>query len=66
VDLTAELQTVGRNLPLGSVQSQAGAGGVQMSGRVLGVVLLLIVLVVVAAWIVSRAGKGPAFRRKDI
>jgi len=65
-DLTAELQTVGRTLPLGSVQSQAGVNGVHLSGRLLGVALLILVLVVVAAWIVSRGGKGPAFRRKDI
>jgi len=65
-DLSAELQTVGRTLPLGSVQSQAGVNGVHLSGRLLGVALLILVLVVVAAWIVSRGGKGPAFRRKDI
>jgi hypothetical protein len=66
VDVSAELQTVGRTLPLGSVQSQAGVNGFHMSGRVLGVALLILVLLVVAGWIVSRSGKGPAFRRKDI
>jgi hypothetical protein len=65
-DLTADLQTVGRSLPLGSIKSQAGAGGLHLSGRLVGVALLMLVLVVVAAWIVSRSGKGPAFRRKDI
>jgi hypothetical protein len=64
--LSAELQTVGRSLPLGSVKSQAGMSGIHVSGRLVGVGLLMLVLVVVAAWIVSRSGKGPAFRRKDI
>jgi len=65
-DMTADLLTVGHSLPLGSVQSQAAINNFQLSGRLIGVGLLILVLVVVAGWLVSRGGKGPAFRRKDI
>jgi hypothetical protein len=65
-DLTADLLTVGRSLPLGSVQSQASVSSVHLSGRLIGVGLLILVLVVVAGWLLSRSGKGPALRRKDI
>jgi len=65
-DLTADLLTVGHALPLGSVQSQAAINPIHLSGRLIGVGLLILVLVVVAAWLFSRSGAGPAFRRKDI
>jgi hypothetical protein len=65
-DLTADLLTVGRSLPLGSVQSQAGMNNIHLSGRLIGVGLLILVLVIVAGWLVSRSGSGPAFRRRDI
>ncbi len=65
-DLSADLLTVGHALPLGSVQSQAGINKFQLSGRLIGVGLLILVLVVVAGWIFSRSSKGPAFRRRDI
>lgn len=65
-DLTADLLTVGHSLPLGSVQSQAAISKFQLSGRLIGVGLLILVLVVVAGWLFSRSGKGPAFRRRDI
>jgi hypothetical protein len=65
-DLTADLLTVGHSLPLGSVQSQAGISSLHLSGRLIGVGLLILVLVIVAGWLVSRSNKGPAFRRRDI
>jgi len=65
-DLTADLLTVGHSLPLGSVQSQAGISNIHLSGRLLGVGLLILVLVIVAGWLVSRSNKGPTFRRRDI
>jgi len=65
-DLTADLLTVGHSLPLGSVQSQAAINTFHLSGRLIGVGLLILVLVVVAGWLVSRSNKGPAFRRRDI
>jgi hypothetical protein len=65
-DLTADLLTVGHSLPLGSVQSQAGMSNVHVSGRWIGVGLLVLVVVVVAGWLVSRSGKSPVFRRRDI
>jgi len=65
-DLTADLLTVGHALPLGSVQSQAGINSLHLSGRLIGVGLLILVLVIVAGWLVSRSNKGPAFRRRDI
>ncbi len=65
-DLTADLLTVGHSLPLGSVQSQATINNFHLSGRLIGVGLLILVLVIVAGWLVSRGSKGPAFRRRDI
>jgi hypothetical protein len=65
-DLTADLLTVGRSLPLGSVQSQAAINSIHLSGRLIGVGLLILVLVIVAGWLVSRTGKTPTFRRRDI
>jgi hypothetical protein len=65
-DLSADLLTVGRSLPLGSVQSQAGVSNIHLSGRLIGVGLLILVLVIVAGWLASRSGRTPAFRRRDI
>ncbi len=65
-DLTADLLTVGRSLPLGSVQSQAAINSLHISGRLIGVGLLILVLVIVAGWLVSRSNKSPPFRRRDI
>jgi hypothetical protein len=39
---------------------------VHVSGRWIGVGLLVLVVVVVAGWLVSRSGKSPVFRRRDI
>jgi hypothetical protein len=65
-DISADLLTVGHALPLGSVQSQAGVNSFRLSGRVIGVGILILLLLIVAGWIAVRRGKGPAFRRKDI
>jgi hypothetical protein len=65
-DLTADLLTVGKSLPLGSVQSQTSISGIHLSGRLIGVGLLILVLVIVAAWLVSRSNTSPPFRRRDI
>jgi hypothetical protein len=65
-DLTADLLTVGKSLPLGSVQSQTSISGIHLSGRLIGVGLLILVLVIVAAWLVSRTSTSPPFRRRDI
>jgi hypothetical protein len=65
-DLTADLLTVGRSLPLGSVQSQTSISNLHLSGRLIGVGLLILVLVIVAGWLVSRSNKSPPFRRRDI
>ncbi len=66
-DLTADLLTVGRSLPLGSVQSQTSISNLHLSGRLIGVGLLILVLVIVAGWLVSRTNKTtPPFRRRDI
>jgi flagellar biogenesis protein FliO len=65
-DLSADLLTVGKSLPLGSVQSQTSINNIHLSGRLIGVGLLILVLVIVAGWLVSRTGKAPAFRRRDI
>jgi len=65
-DVTADLLTVGRSLPLGSVQSQAAINSLHISGRLIGIALLILVLVIVAGWLVSRSSKTPPFRRRDI
>jgi hypothetical protein len=65
-ELTADLLTAGRSLPLGSVQSQTSISNMHLSGRLIGVGLLILVLVIVAGWLVSRTNKTPPFRRRDI
>jgi hypothetical protein len=65
-DVSADLLSVDHAMALGSIQSQAAMNSLHMSARLIGVALLILVLVVGAAWLVSRSNRSPPFRRRDI
>jgi hypothetical protein len=62
-DMTADLLTLSKSIPIGSVKSQASSG--QISGRVIGVGLLVLLLLIIAGWLLRRK-RAPGIRRRDI
>jgi len=62
-DMTADLLTISKSIPIGTVKSQASSG--QISGRLIGVGLLVLLLLIVAGWLLRRK-RAPAIRRRDI